>query len=55
MVKENLLMLKYLIQLIGGYVRISKFKNIFVKGHTPRWCEEVFIITKVKIPHCGHM
>ena len=63
MMKENLLLLNYLIQQlrkdlklkVGGYVRISKYKNIFVKGHTPRWSEEVFIIIKVKIPHCGHI
>ena len=29
-------------------VRISKYKNIFAKGYTPNWCEEVFIISKTK-------
>ena len=33
---------------IGGIVRISKYKNIFAKGYTPKWSEEVFIIKKVK-------
>ena len=33
---------------IGDYVRISKNKNIFAKGYTPKWSEEVFIIKKVK-------
>lgn len=30
---------------IGDSVRISKYKNIFQKGYTPSWTEEVFIIT----------
>ena len=33
---------------VGDYVRISKYKNIFAKGCTPNWSEEVFVITKVK-------
>ena len=33
---------------VGGHVRISKFKNIFAKGYTPNWSEEVFVIKKVK-------
>ena len=33
---------------VGGRVRISKYKNIFAKGYTPNWSEEVFIIKKVK-------
>ena len=33
---------------IGDHVRISKYKNIFVKGYMPNWSEEVFIIKKVK-------
>ena len=33
---------------IGDQVRISKYKNIFAKGYTPSWSEEVFIIKKVK-------
>ena len=32
---------------IGDNVRISKYKNIFAKGFTPNWSEEVFMITKV--------
>ena len=27
---------------VGDHVRISKYKNIFVKGYTPNWSEEVF-------------
>ena len=33
---------------IGDSVRISKYKNIFAKGYTPNWSEEVFVIKKVK-------
>ena len=33
---------------IGNIVRISKYKNIFSKGYTPNWSEEVFVIKKVK-------
>ena len=32
---------------IGDHVRISKYKNIFAKGYTPNWSEEVFVIKKV--------
>ena len=28
--------------------RISKYKNIFAKGYTANWSEEVFVIKKVK-------
>ena len=27
---------------IGEIVRISKYKNIFAKGYTPRWSKELF-------------
>ena len=33
---------------VGDHVRISKCKNIFAKGYTPSWSEEVFVIKKVK-------
>ena len=33
---------------VGDHVRISKYKNIFAKGYTPNWSEEVFLITKIK-------
>ena len=33
---------------VGDHVRIPKYKNIFAKGHTPNWSEEVFIIKNVK-------
>ena len=32
----------------GDHVRISKYKNIFAKGYTPNWSEEVFVIKKIK-------
>ena len=33
---------------VGDHVRISKYKNIFAKGYTPNWSEEVFVINKIK-------
>ena len=33
---------------VGDFVRISKYKNIFAKGYTPNWSDDVFVITKVK-------
>ena len=33
---------------VGDHVRISKDKNIFAKGYTPNWSEEVFVIKEVK-------
>ena len=33
---------------VGDHIRISKQKNVFAKGYTPNWSEEVFIIKKVK-------
>ena len=33
---------------VGDRVRISKYKNIFAKGYTPNWPEEVFVIKEVK-------
>ena len=32
----------------GDHIRISKYKNIFAKGYTPNWPEEVFVINKIK-------
>ena len=31
---------------VGDHVRISKYKNIFAKGYTPNWSEEIFFIKK---------
>ena len=33
---------------VGDHVRISKYKNIFAKGYTPNWPEEVFVVRKIK-------
>ena len=33
---------------VGNRVRISKYKNIFAKGYTPNWSEEVFVVSKIK-------
>ena len=33
---------------VGDHVRISKYKNIFAKGYTPNWSQEVFVIKEVK-------
>ena len=33
---------------VGDHVRISKFKNLFAKGYTPNWSEEVFVVKKIK-------
>ena len=33
---------------VGDHVRISKYKNIFARGYTLNWSEEVFVIKKVK-------
>ena len=33
---------------VGDHVRISKYKNIFAKGYTPNWSEDVFVISKIK-------
>ena len=33
---------------VGNHVRISKYKNIFAKGYTPNWSEEIFVIKEMK-------
>ena len=33
---------------VGDHVRISKYKNIFAKGYTSKWCVEVFVIKNIK-------
>ena len=33
---------------VSDHIIISKYKNIFAKGYTPNWSEEVFVIKKVK-------
>ena len=31
---------------VDDHLRITKYKNIFAKGYTPNWSEEVFAIKK---------
>ena len=33
---------------VGDHVRISKYKNVFAKGHTPNWSKEIFVISKTR-------
>ena len=33
---------------IGDQIRILKSKNIFAKGYTPNWSEEIFVVKKTK-------
>ena len=33
---------------VDDHIRISKYKNIFDKGHIPNWSEEVFVVNKIK-------
>ena len=33
---------------VGDHARISKYKNIFAKGYTPNWSEEIFVTEKTK-------
>ena len=44
----KILMKKILNLKVGGLVRISKYKNIFAKGYTQSWSEEVFVVCKIK-------
>ena len=34
---------------IGDHVRISKYKNIFIKGYTLNWPKEVFVMSKMDV------
>ena len=33
---------------VDYHVRISKYKDIFTKGYTPNWSEEVLVVSKIK-------
>ena len=33
---------------VSDHVRISKYTNIFGKGYTPNWSEEIFVIEGIK-------
>ena len=39
---------------VSSYERISKYKLIFMKGHTPNWSEQVHKIKKVKTMYRRH-
>ena len=39
----------------GDYVRILKYKNIFAKGYSPNWSEEIFVLRQIKILCLGLM
>ena len=32
---------------VGYHVRISKYKNIFAKGYTSNWSDEIFVVSKI--------
>ena len=38
---------------VGDRVRISKYKNIFAKGYTQNWLEEVLLLVKLKTQFRG--
>ena len=44
----KILMKKILNLKVGDLARISKYKNIFAKGYTQSWSEEVFVVCKIK-------
>ena len=33
---------------VGDHVKISKYKNIFAKGYSQNWSEDVFVVSKAK-------
>ena len=37
---------------VGHHVGISKYKNIFAKGYTPNWSEEIFVIKTTTKKNC---
>ena len=38
---------------VNDHVRISKYKNIFVKGYVPNWSEEFLLLMTLKIQFLG--
>ena len=30
------------------HVRIPKYNDVFAKEHAPNWCEEIFVVKKIK-------
>ena len=55
MILTKKLIIKILNFKVGDHVRTSKYKNIFAKGYTPNWSEEIFVIKKLKIHFHKHM
>ena len=39
---------------VGDRFRISKYKNIFTKGYTQNWSEQVLSLPKLNIQFRGH-
>ena len=39
---------------VGDHVRVSKYKDIFAKGYTQNWSEEVLRLAKLRIQFRGH-
>ena len=33
---------------VGDNVKLPKYRNIFAKGYSPNWSEDVFVINKIK-------
>ena len=33
---------------VGDHLTISMYKNIFTKGYTPNWSEDIFVIKEIK-------
>ena len=33
---------------VGDHVRISEYKNVFAKGYTQNWSEELFVVRNIK-------
>ena len=44
----KILIKKYSKFKVSDHFRISKDKNIFAKGYTPNWPEQVFVVSKIK-------
>ena len=32
----------------GDHIRISKYNNIFTKGHMPNWSDKIFVVSEIK-------
>ena len=37
------------------YLLFLLILEIFAKGYTPNWSEEIFVVKKIKILYLGHM